>query len=88
MKVQQDRVRSRGSRLPQVGGGRWPPGSLERDFGRLEATVEGLRRDVDDMKNHSSRRASEARADRRTWLLALLPTAAFVADIVAHFVAR
>jgi hypothetical protein len=43
---------------------------------------------VDDMKNHSSRRASEARADRRTWLLALLPTAAFVADIVAHFVAR
>ena len=60
------------------------PAPLERDFGRLEATVESLRRDVDGMKEESLRRQSEDRSDRRTWLLAALPTAAFVGDILIH----
>jgi len=65
-----------------------PAAVSERDFGRLEATVEGLRRDLDDIKKDSLRKDSEDRSGRRAWLMALLPTAAFVADILVHVLVR
>lgn len=84
MKLQQAGGTSRQNGVPRRGSRAWSPAPLDRDFGRLEATVEGLRRDVDNIKEDSLRRQSEDRSDRRTWLLALLPTAAFVGDVLAR----
>ncbi len=46
--------------------------------------MEDLRGDVQELRAERRSEQDQARADRRTWLLVLLPTAAFVADMLVR----
>jgi uncharacterized small protein (DUF1192 family) len=75
-------------RSPSRGLGDGGVGLSERELGRLEETVAALRADVDRIRAEQLSKDADARANRRAWLMALLPTAAFIADIVVHVLAR
>ena len=86
----QPRDRGRRTRLVQLADSRRllkpPSPSVEWALGRLESRVEDLTRDLDNMKAERQRAQMEARADKRTWVMVVIPSVLLLADILLRAV--
>jgi hypothetical protein len=59
-----------------------PSSSLEWALGRVQGKVDGLTRELDQLRADRDRAETEARADKRTLLLVLFPSVLLLVDIL------